>query len=71
MDSIFKSIKHVETVLELAVYMEQESRAFYRRWADTVEEESLRDLFVFLAREESDHARKYTEMLETAGGGRS
>lgn len=67
MDPIFKSIKHVETVLELAVYMEQESRTFYRKWADAVGDETLRSVFAFLAQEEDRHCRRYKEMLVDSG----
>lgn len=67
MDPIFKSVKHVETALELAMYMEEHCRDFYRKWAQAADTNELKSLFQFLADEEEAHYKQYRQMLTQAG----
>lgn len=68
MDSIFKSIKEVTTVLELAVYLEEKGIDFYKKRQQSVEDPFLQSVFQYLADEEIRHRETFIRLLERAGG---
>jgi rubrerythrin len=63
-DNLFKTIKSVETAVDLAIALEQYGRDFYRNLKGVVKDPRLMDLFSFLAAEEEKHLGIYRQLLD-------
>lgn len=63
-----QSITSLETVLDLAVWLEKNGQAFYERARDAVEDGSLKETFSALAAEERKHCAIYTDLYEMYTG---
>jgi rubrerythrin len=63
-ENIFKTIKSVETAVDLAIALEQYGRDFYRNLKRVVQDPRLMDLFSFLAAEEEKHLGIYRQLLD-------
>ncbi len=68
MDSIFKSIKDVETLVDLAITLEQTGRDFYVKLERCTTDEKLASLFSYLSSEEEKHLKMYRKLMEKITG---
>lgn len=59
-----KSISSLESVLDLAVWLEKHGQDFYERASDTTVDPGLKETFSVLAREESKHCAIYTDLYQ-------
>lgn len=50
-------------IVEIGVRIEENGRAFYSRIAETVESESVREVFTYLAKEEEKHIKVFKDLL--------
>lgn len=64
MTDIFKTIKSVETAIDLAIALEQYGRDYYRNLKKVVRDPGLVDLFSFLSAEEEKHLGIYRQLLD-------
>ncbi len=62
------SINSLETVLDLAVWLEKHGQEFYESAACTAVAPASRELFTRLAREERKHCVVYTDLYESLSG---
>lgn len=63
-----KSITSLESVLDLAVWLEKHGQAFYERARDAATEPGLKEIFATLAAEERKHCAIYTDLYELYTG---
>lgn len=63
-----KSITSLESVLDLAVWLEKHGQAFYESARDAVTEPGLKETFAILAAEEKKHCAIYTDLYELYTG---
>ncbi len=63
-----KSITSLESVLDLAVWLEKHGREFYEKAKDTVADPETREMFAFLAAEERKHCAIYTDLYQLYTG---
>lgn len=63
-----KSITSLESVLDLAVWLEKHGQAFYESARDAVTEPGLKEIFAILAAEEKKHCAIYTDLYELYTG---
>ena len=63
-----KSINSLESVLDLAVWLEKHGQNFYERACDTIVDDGLKETFYTLAREERKHCAIYTDLYEVYTG---
>ena len=63
-----QSITSIETVLDLAVWLEKHGQAFYERARDRSHDPALQKLFSDLAFEESKHCAIYTDLYQLYTG---
>ena len=62
---VTQSITSLESVLDLAVWLEKHGQAFYESARDTATEPGLKETFAILAAEEKKHCAIYTDLPET------
>jgi rubrerythrin len=63
-----KSITSIESVLDLAVWLEKHGQAFYERAEAAATEPDLKEAFTALAAEEKKHCAIYTDLYELYTG---
>jgi rubrerythrin len=63
-----QSITSIESVLDLAVWLEKHGQAFYENARDAAAEPELKDLFALLAVEERKHCAIYTDLYQLYTG---
>lgn len=63
-----QSITSIESVLDLAVWLEKHGQAFYESARDTVNEPGLKETFAALAAEEKKHCAIYTDLYQLYTG---
>jgi rubrerythrin len=63
-----QSITSIETVLDLAVWLEKHGQAFYERARDAATEPELEEIFAHLAVEEQKHCAIYTDLYQLYTG---
>ena len=63
-----QSITSIESVLDLAVWLEKHGQAFYERARDAVAEPELKETFAALAAEEKKHCAIYADLYELYTG---
>lgn len=63
-----KSITTLESVLDLAVWLEKHGREFYERAAAGSQDQEVKELFEALAAEEGRHCAIYTDLYEMFTG---
>ena len=63
-----QSITSIETVLDLAVWLEKHGQAFYERARDAATEPELGEIFAHLAVEEQKHCAIYTDLYQLYTG---
>lgn len=63
-----QSITSLESVLDLAVWLEKHGQAFYEKACETAKDPELKDLFGTLAAEERKHCAIYTDLYELYTG---
>ena len=63
-----KSITSLESVLDLAVWLEKHGQDFYERACDKAVDDELRETFSALAKEERKHCAIYTDLYEVYTG---
>ncbi len=63
-----QSITTIESVLDLAVWLEKHGQAFYERARDAAAEPELKDIFAHLAVEERKHCAIYTDLYQLYTG---
>ena len=63
-----KSITSLESVLDLAVWLEKHGQDFYERACDKAVDVGLKETFSALAREERKHCAIYTDLYEVYTG---
>lgn len=63
-----QSITSLETVLDLAVWLEKHGQAFYEQASDKASEPGLKETFAVLAGEEKKHCAIYTDLYELYTG---
>lgn len=63
-----KSITSIESVLDLAVWLEKHGQAFYESARDSVDEPGLKVTFAALADEEKKHCAIYTDLYQLYTG---
>ena len=63
-----KSITSLESVLDLAVWLEKHGQAFYERARDAAVDSGLKETFSALADEERKHCAIYTDLYEMYTG---
>jgi len=63
-----QSITSLESVLDLAVWLEKHGQAFYESARDTATEPGLKETFAILAAEEKKHCAIYTDLYELYTG---
>lgn len=62
------SIKSVETVLDLAVWLEKHGQSFYERAGSEAKDPDIKKLFEALAKEEAKHCAIYSDLYELYTG---
>ena len=65
---VTQSITSLESVLDLAVWLEKHGQAFYESARDTATEPGLKETFAILAAEEKKHCAIYTDLYELYTG---
>lgn len=63
-----QSITSLESVLDVAVWLEKHGQAFYEKACDTADDQELKDLFKSLAVEERKHCAIYTDLYKIYTG---
>jgi len=63
-----QSITSIETVLDLAVWLEKHGQVFYERARDAATEPELKEAFAHLAIEEQKHCAIYTDLYQLYTG---
>ena len=63
-----QSITSLESVLDLAVWLEKHGQAFYESAHDEATEPGLKETFALLAAEEKKHCAIYTDLYENYTG---
>ena len=63
-----KSITSLESVLDLAVWLEKHGQAFYESARDAATDPGLKETFAILAAEEKKHCAIYTDIYELYTG---
>lgn len=63
-----QSITSLESVLDLAVWLEKHGQAFYERARDAATDVGVKDLFAALAAEEGKHCAIYTDLYQLYTG---
>jgi len=63
-----QSITSLESVLDLAVWLEKHGQTFYESARDTATEPGLKETFAILAVEEKKHCAIYTDLYELYTG---
>ena len=63
-----ESITSLESVLDLAVWLEKHGRDFYERASAETDEAGLKEMFSALAEEERKHCAIYTDLYEMYTG---
>jgi rubrerythrin len=63
-----QSITSLESVLDVAVWLEKHGQAFYEKACDTADDQGLKDLFKSLAVEERKHCAIYTDLYKIYTG---
>ena len=63
-----QSITSLESVLDLAVWLEKHGQAFYESASDVATEPGLKETFALLAAEEKKHCAIYTDLYELYTG---
>lgn len=63
-----ESITSLESVLDLAVWLEKHGQDFYERACDKVDDPGLKETFSVLAGEERKHCAIYTDLYEMYTG---
>ncbi len=63
-----KSITSLESVLDLAVWLEKHGREFYEKAEKSVADPETKKMFAFLAAEERKHCAIYTDLYELYTG---
>ncbi|MBW2690482.1 MAG: ferritin family protein [Deltaproteobacteria bacterium] len=63
-----QSISSLESVLDLAVWLEKHGQAFYEDARDAVTDPGLKETFATLAAEEKKHCAIYTDLYELYTG---
>ena len=63
-----QSITSLESVLDLAVWLEKHGQAFYENAQDAATDPGLKELFATLAAEEKKHCAIYTDLYELYTG---
>lgn len=58
------SIKTIESVLDLAVWLERHGQLFYSSAQESAADPELKALFSYLAEEEARHCHQYTKLYE-------
>ena len=61
---IGQSIKTLESVLDLAVWLEKNGQEFYANAMDATDDVELQKLFAYLVEEEKKHCELYTRLFE-------
>ena len=61
---VAQSITSLESVLDLAVWLEKHGRAFYEKAGQEATDDALKELFGTLAAEEGKHCAIYTDLYE-------
>lgn len=69
MTNLFKSVKSVETAIDLAIALEQYGRDYYRNLKGVVQDPGMMDLFSFLSAEEEKHLGIYRQLLDRISKG--
>lgn len=64
----YKSITSLESVLDLAVWLEKHGQDFYERARDATADAGLKETFSTLAAEEQKHCAIYTDLYEIYTG---
>lgn len=59
-----QSITSLESVLDLAVWLEKHGRTFYEKAAQSATDTGVKELFAALAAEEGKHCAMYTDLYE-------
>lgn len=65
---VTESITSLESVLDLAVWLEKHGQDFYERASDKAVDEGLKETFTTLAKEERKHCAIYTDLYEMYTG---
>lgn len=65
---ITESITSLESVLDLAVWLEKHGENFYERACASADDEGLKETFSVLGKEERKHCAIYTDLYETYTG---
>ena len=65
---VTKSITSLESVLDLAVWLEKHGQSFYERACDEAADAGLKETFSALANEERKHCAIYTDLYEVYTG---
>ena len=63
-----QSITSLESVLDLAVWLEKHGQAFYESARDATSDPGLKEIFATLAAEEKKHCAIYTDLYELYTG---
>jgi rubrerythrin len=63
-----QSITSIESVLDLAVWLEKHGQTFYERACEAASEPGLKELFAHLAVEERKHCAIYTDLYQLYTG---
>jgi rubrerythrin len=63
-----QSITSIETVLDLAVWLEKQGQAFYERARDAATDPELKETLAYLANEERKHCAIYTDLYRLYTG---
>ena len=66
--SAIHSITSIESVLDLAVWLEKHGQAFYEKARDAATDPGLKEIFANLAAEEKKHCAIYTDLYELYSG---
>jgi rubrerythrin len=65
---VSESITSLESVLDLAVWLEKHGQDFYERASDKARDDDLKETFSALAKEERKHCAIYTDLYEMYTG---
>ncbi len=58
----------IQEIIEIAIEIEKNGAAFYSALAESADTERLRELYIYLSREEKRHIARFQEILESVGG---
>ena len=58
----------IQEIIEIAIEVEKNGAAFYSALAESSDIDRLKELYLYLSKEEKQHVTRYQEILDSVGG---